>query len=64
MAMNVLYRLGKVALLVAGIYFLLNFSNFLSGRFSVPISHEPLSFALLFIAALLPDFIARACVAL
>lgn len=51
-----LYRLGKVMLLVAGIYFLLNFSSFLSGNFSAPSSHEPLSFALLFIAGTFTGF--------
>lgn len=54
--MDVLYRLGKVVLLVAGIYFLLNFSSFLSGSFSVPTSHEPLSFALLFVAGTFTGF--------
>lgn len=51
-----LYRLGKVALLVAGIYFLLNFSAFISGGFSVPTSQEPLSFALLFVAGTFTGF--------
>lgn len=54
--MNVLYRLGRVALLVAGIYFLLNFSSFLNGSFSVPHSQEPLSFALLFVAGTFTGF--------
>lgn len=54
--MSMLYRLGKVMLLVAGIYFLLNFSSFLSGNFSAPSSHEPLSFALLFIAGTFTGF--------
>lgn len=54
--MSLLYRLGKVALLVAGIYFLLNFSSFLNGSFSVPRSQEPLSFALLFIAGTFTGF--------
>lgn len=54
--MSALYRLGRVALLIAGIYFLLNFSTFLSGGFSLPSSHEPLSFALLFIAGTFTGF--------
>ncbi len=54
--MTVLYRLGKVALLLLGIYLLLNFSSFLSGGFSVPTSHEPLSYALLFVAGTFTGF--------
>lgn len=56
MLMTLLYRLGKVFLLISGIYFLLNFSSFLSGGFSVPTSHEPLSYALLFVAGTFTGF--------
>lgn len=54
--MSLLYRLGNVVLLLVGIYFLLNFSSFLNGSFSVPHSQEPLSFALLFIAGTFTGF--------
>jgi sulfite exporter TauE/SafE len=54
--MSLVYRLGRVALLVVGIYFLLNFSSFLNGSFSLPQSQEPLSFALLFIAGTFTGF--------
>jgi sulfite exporter TauE/SafE len=54
--MSLLYRLGKVVLLLVGIYFLLNFSSFLNGSFSVPHSQGPLSFALLFIAGTFTGF--------
>ena len=56
MLMTLLYRLGKVFLLISGIYFLLNFSSFLSGGFSVPTSQEPLSYALLFVAGTFTGF--------
>ena len=49
-------RVAKVGLLVGGIYFVLNFSTFLGGSFSLSESKEPLSLALLFVAGTLTGF--------
>jgi uncharacterized protein len=54
--MQLAYRIGKIVLLMVGIYFLINFSSFLGGNFSVPQSQEPLNYALLFVAGTLTGF--------
>jgi sulfite exporter TauE/SafE len=51
--MHFLYKATKVILLVVGLYGLLNFSRYLGGAMPATNSHEPLSYALLFIAGTL-----------
>lgn len=51
-----LRRILAIAILAAGLYLILNFSQFLGGQFETPKDGQPLSFALLFIAGTLTGF--------
>lgn len=54
--MILLRRVLAIAVLGAGLYLILNFSQFLGGQFETPKDGQPLSFALLFIAGTLTGF--------
>lgn len=51
-----LLRFFVILLLIAGLYFILNFSQFLGSQFETPKDGQPLSLALLFIAGTLTGF--------
>ena len=53
---RVLLKVSVIVMLVAGLYLVLNFSQFLGGQFESPHPGQPLSLALLFIAGTLTSF--------